>query len=53
MSGRVLQRAYSYQRDRDARGYFFWILDPQGHKIAYVDEEYLARQLVKHLNRES
>lgn len=54
MSGvHVASNAYSYQRDRDAKGYFFWILDPSGHKIAYVDEEYLARNLIRHLNRES
>lgn len=43
---------YACQRDRDAKGFFYWILDPNGNRIAYVEEQYLAHQLVRHLNRE-
>lgn len=52
MSGiHVTKGVYTYQKDRDKLGIYFWIVDPTGHKIAYVSEEYMARLLVKHLNR--
>ncbi len=53
MAGRVLRVGpiYTYRKDKDKQGFFFWIVDPRGNLIAYVNEEYMARALVAHLNR--
>lgn len=52
MSGcHVTRGAYTWKEDRDTRGTFFWIVDPAGYSICYVDEMYMVRLLLKHLNR--
>lgn len=53
MSGRVLKNEGGYVMlpDRDAKGAYYWIVAPNGTKIAYVNEAYMGRLLLEHLNR--
>lgn len=52
MAGRVMTKSvYSWQKDEDARGFYWWILSPDGTQLAYVDTLKMAITLIDHLNR--
>jgi hypothetical protein len=52
MPGRVMTKnVYNFRKDKDAKGTYYWIVDPSGKLLAYVDTLDMAIKLVEHLNR--
>jgi len=48
---RVSEGLYSWRKDRDKAGVYYWILDPSGKELIYVDTRAFADVIVQHLNR--